>query len=53
MKYEKMCKEILTIIGQENIVDVFHCVTRLRFIAKDKEKVDLKKLGEVCPSALS
>ncbi|WP_172696998.1 MULTISPECIES: PTS transporter subunit EIIC [Clostridia] len=47
MKYEKMCKEILTIIGQENIVDVFHCVTRLRFIAKDKEKVDLKKLGEV------
>lgn len=47
MKYEKLCHDILNIIEKENINDVFHCVTRLRFIVHDKEKVDLKKLGEI------
>lgn len=47
MKYEFMCNEILTMIGKENIMDVFHCVTRLRFIVKHKEQVDLAKLEQI------
>lgn len=45
MQYEKLCKDILEAIGgKENISEVFHCVTRLRIIAKDKNKVDFEKL---------
>lgn len=45
MKYEKLCKSILEAIGgKDNINEVFHCVTRLRIIAKDKSKVDFDKL---------
>ncbi|MCH3962156.1 MAG: PTS transporter subunit EIIC [Solobacterium sp.] len=45
MQYEKLCKDILDAIGgKENISEVFHCVTRLRIIAKDKSKVDFEKL---------
>lgn len=47
MKYEKLCQDILDVIKKENIKDVFNCVTRLRFILKDKNKVDLDKLAQV------
>ena len=48
MKYEEMCKEILTYVGgNTNIADVFNCMTRLRITVNDKSKVDLTKLEKV------
>ena len=45
MKYEKLCRDILSNIDRDNIKDVFHCVTRLRFVLKDKSKVDKEALA--------
>lgn len=47
MKYEQLCINILNIISKENIQDVFHCVTRLRFVVKDKSKVNVEKLNQI------
>ena len=44
MKYEQMNRQILAGIGEENIQDVFNCVTRLRIVVKDKESVDFEGL---------
>ncbi|ULT54905.1 beta-glucoside-specific PTS transporter subunit IIABC [Neobacillus drentensis] len=39
MKYEKLAKDILELVGgKENVNSVFHCVTRLRFKLKDENK---------------
>lgn len=44
-KYEQLIKEIVEGVGgKENIESVTHCATRLRFVLKDKEKFDTKKL---------
>lgn len=47
MKYEVLCNEILKIIPKDNIKTVFHCVTRLRFIVKDKGAVDQEALKKI------
>lgn len=47
MKYEKLCRDILSNIDRDNIKDVFHCVTRLRFVLKDKSKVDKEALAAI------
>lgn len=47
MKYETMCKEILEIVGPENLTDAFHCVTRLRLVVKNKEAVNQQRLAKV------
>lgn len=47
MKYEVLCNEILKIIPKDNIKTVFHCVTRLRFIVKDKGAVDQEALKRI------
>lgn len=48
MKYKEMNEEILELVGgKDNIKSVVHCMTRLRFIVKDKSKVDLEGLGKV------
>lgn len=45
MKYEKLAKEIIELIGgKENVNSVVHCVTRLRFKLKDEKKADTGKL---------
>lgn len=45
MKYEKLSKDILKYIGgEENIIDYYKCVTRLRINVKDKSKVDMKNI---------
>lgn len=45
MKYEKLAKEIIELIGgKENVNSVVHCVTRLRFKLKDEKKADTDKL---------
>lgn len=39
MKYEKLSKEIIEAIGgQDNIISLVHCATRLRFTLKDENK---------------
>lgn len=45
MKYEKLSKDILKYIGgEENIIDYYKCITRLRINVKDKSKVDMKNI---------
>jgi len=46
MKYEKLCNDILQVIDEDNIQDVFCCVTRLRFVLKNNN-VDKKALEEI------
>lgn len=45
MKYEKLAKDIIENVGgKENINDVFHCITRLRFKLKDESKANTEVL---------
>ncbi|WP_332695959.1 PTS transporter subunit EIIC [Halalkalibacter lacteus] len=49
-KYERIGKEIINVIGEDNIESYVHCATRLRFSIKDREKVDdeaIEKIDEV------
>ncbi|MDY4969713.1 MAG: glucose PTS transporter subunit IIA [Lachnospiraceae bacterium] len=49
-KYEdgKMCSEILDAVGgSQNIKNVFHCVTRLRIVPVNRDRVDFDKLSQV------
>jgi sucrose PTS system EIIBCA or EIIBC component len=49
-KYERIGKEILDVIGEDNIESYVHCATRLRFSVKDREKIDdeaIEKIDEV------
>lgn len=46
-KYEKLASEIIKKVGgKENVNDVYHCQTRLRFKLADEEKADDKSLEE-------
>ena len=47
MKYETLCNDILKQIDRDNIKDVFHCVTRLRLILKDRNAVDKEALSKI------
>ncbi|MFL1780880.1 PTS glucose beta-glucoside transporter subunit IIBC [Candidatus Hepatincolaceae symbiont of Richtersius coronifer] len=42
--YKTLAAEIIHKIGKDNIVSLTHCVTRLRFILKDKEKVNKNEI---------
>ena len=45
MKYEETMKQLVEALGgKENISGLSHCTTRLRFILKDRSKVDDKKV---------
>lgn len=45
MKYNKLAKDIIKNIGgKENVNNVVHCVTRLRFHLKDEEKANTEVL---------
>lgn len=46
--YNAIAKEVLEKVGGvENIDSLTHCVTRLRFILKDKEKADLNEITKI------
>lgn len=46
-KYEELASEIIKKVGgKENVNDVYHCQTRLRFNLADEEKADDKSLEE-------
>lgn len=48
MDYNKMAVEIVDSVGgKNNVVDLWHCVTRLRFTVKDKSKVQLKRIESI------
>ena len=57
MDMKKLAAEIVQRVGgKENIKNVTHCVTRLRFVVKDEKKVDvdgIKKLNGVLDLILS
>lgn len=41
MKYQALCETIIEKVGgKENVKDVSHCITRLRFHLKDESKAD-------------
>jgi sucrose PTS system EIIBCA or EIIBC component len=49
-RYELIGKEIVNVIGKDNIESFVHCATRLRFSVKDREKIDdeaVEKIDEV------
>lgn len=46
-KYNKIAKDIIAIIGEDNIISVTHCATRLRVMVKDREIINDKKVEKV------
>ncbi|MCD7809238.1 MAG: glucose PTS transporter subunit IIA [Erysipelotrichaceae bacterium] len=46
-KYNKIAKDIIAIVGKDNIISVTHCATRLRIMVKDRESIDDKKVEKV------
>lgn len=45
--YSALAKEIVALVGgEENVANLTHCVTRLRFKLKDESKVQLDKLKQ-------
>jgi len=48
MKYENLAKDIIKNVGgKENINDLFHCITRLRFKLKDESKANTEVLKDM------
>ncbi|WP_141432692.1 sucrose-specific PTS transporter subunit IIBC [Bacillus sp. 03113] len=45
--FEAVAKQIVALVGDDNIISATHCQTRLRFVVKDREKIDDKKLENV------
>lgn len=46
-KYKKMADQIVATIGPDNIESVTHCVTRLRFVVKDRQAIDDDKVEDI------
>lgn len=46
-KYNKIANEIIRIVGQDNIISITHCATRLRLMVKDREAIDDKAIEKV------
>ncbi|WP_312194087.1 beta-glucoside-specific PTS transporter subunit IIABC [Exiguobacterium sp.] len=48
MKYDQLAKEIIESVGgEQNVISLVHCATRLRFVLKDKAKADNLKLEKL------
>ena len=50
MNYENFADEIVRLVGgQENVIELVHCVTRLRFTLKDvtlAQSEEIKKIAD-------
>lgn len=47
-KFDQTAADIIQLVGgKENVVSLTHCVTRLRFVLKDKSKADHEALSSV------
>lgn len=44
--YKKLAADILDEIGNDNVISVTHCETRLRFVVKSRKSIDGKKIQE-------
>lgn len=38
--FTAVAKKLVEIIDKDNIISVTHCETRLRFVVKDRKKID-------------
>ncbi|MFC0471904.1 beta-glucoside-specific PTS transporter subunit IIABC [Halalkalibacter kiskunsagensis] len=48
MSYQSLAKEIVQMVGgEQNIINVVHCATRLRFKLKDHSQAEKKKLENI------
>lgn len=45
--YRETARQIVEVVGRENIISATHCATRLRLIVKDKDAIDEKKLEKI------
>lgn len=45
--YQDIARQIIEIVGKDNIISATHCATRLRLIVKEKDGIDEKKLEKV------
>lgn len=45
--YRDIARQIIEIVGKDNIISATHCTTRLRLIVKEKDAIDEKKLEKV------
>ena len=46
MNHKKVAQDILSAIGEDNLIAAAHCATRLRLVLKDSSLVDQKALDE-------
>jgi len=48
LSYKKLAEEIIHFVGgEENVTNVVHCATRLRFNLRDNKKADKEKIGNL------
>ena len=47
MDYSQLAKDIVRFVGGENVSNVYHCATRLRFTLKDNKKADKEKVEQL------
>jgi len=48
MNYKNLCEKIIYLVGgKDNIQNVVHCVTRLRFTLTDQSLADIDKILEL------
>ena len=48
MNYNQMAQTIIELVGgKENIKNLTHCVTRLRFVVKDESKVNADEIKKI------
>jgi PTS system sucrose-specific IIC component len=38
--YTDVAKQLIDIVGKDNVVSLTHCETRLRFVVKNRKKID-------------
>lgn len=46
-KYKNIAEEIIEEVGQDNILSITHCATRLRIVVKNVEDIDTEKVEEI------
>lgn len=45
--YQAIAKDIIRVVGKDNILSATHCATRLRLMVKDKEAIDDKSVEAI------
>lgn len=45
--YQDIARQIVEVVGRDNIISATHCATRLRLIVADKDVIDGKKLEKI------